>query len=222
MPRQFLLTKKIRHRIRKVINGVEMFKCPICRKYKFNEEYYTHTRMKGKRWILNGHKMSRCIVCYEKLKKKHREWAKIHNKDYRHYLQYKEECKKVRSKLNLSYEHFHKIKNKLIILTKDQKIKLIERMINNLNKSIDSKVTRRFKTIDIKTLIGYDLNTNYSRFLSYIEAKLPEQLGLNLKNYGVNWYLDYEEPTIKLNKSNLQIEHFYYKNIIIKTIENLY
>jgi hypothetical protein len=95
-------------------------------------------------------------------------------------------------------------------------------MINNLNKSIDSKVTRRFKTIDIKTLIGYDLNTNYSRFLSYIEAKLPEQLGLNLKNYGVNWHLDYEEPTIKLNKSNLQIEHFYYKNIIIKTIENLY
>lgn len=221
MPSQFLLKKKVKHRTKKIINGVEMYRCVKCRRYKFNEDYHTHTKLKGKFFVLNGHKMSICIECYKKLKLKRKIYAKTHNPNYIRYIQYSTECIKIRKKLNINYEQFMLIKNKLIILTKDEKIALVKRILKNIVDSMNNKRNTCLKN-KINLIIGYDIEKNYSRFLSFLETKLPEKSGMNLKNYGKMWYVDYELPTKPLKTLKQQKEHFNYKNIIIKTIENLY
>lgn len=223
MPKSFLIPKRPKIRKKKEVDGVLMYKCRHCGKWRFEDDFYVYKNCRGKHIHKNGHQMSICKKCYIRKKRTQREWAKKNKPSFQRYLQLISQYKQFRRDNNLTFEQFEKIRHKIVFVTPIERTMIFERVVKNIQDKINLYKEPKHKIAFVK-LIGIDPVKNQLKFYNFLNDLCSKvSSSLNLKNYGVMWYVDYDNIEGMSQKTRQdKINLFNYKNLVCKKINNLY
>lgn len=211
MPRSFLIKEeKVKYLLTKDVNGVTMYKCCRCGRWKFEEDFNRHPEIITHKYLqfLSGQLKTNCKEC-EKSKRRQR---------YKNDPEYRKKTYEANKRYALKKQKRIITEEGKSIIGRNEKREIYHRIKKNLRDIAE----RHFKiknSINFEILIGVD-DSDYLKLLYFLEESCDKKY--NLLNYGISWYCDYDLKDKPLLTREDKIKAFNYKNIIMKKLEKMY